>query len=201
MRQVAAFLKGEGRAWVKRNADKLTGENDPVMEQLHFNSIMPKRVLEVGCANGWRLQNLYNEFGCDVWGVDPGIGWLTYRAIILGAAHDLHQLKKDSFDLVIYGWCLYLCDPEDYFQIAAEGDRVLEDGGFLVIHDFYSSIPYKNRYKHKDGLFSHKMDFSKLWLSHPAYSLYSQAYYGAGDDTTTVVILKKNMKNAFPVNK
>lgn len=195
MRQADIFMGGEGAAWLKRNINKLSDGADPVCHALVNYKIRPERVVEIGCANGWRLEIL-KERGWSVAGVEPGLP-VEYDGYILRGTADDIPFKTLTFDLVIYGWCLYLCDPEDYFKIVAEGDRVLDDGGHILIYDFYTQHPHKNKYKHKEGLFSYKMDFSKLWLGHPAYCVVGRTIMGDGDSCTAVTILKKNMKGAF----
>lgn len=196
MRQAQEFLDGEGAAWLKRNKAKLKAtKNDPVIDAIEKYGIKPKRVLEIGCADGWRLKRMEKIWGCYIRGVDPGC--IKDTDVISRNVASKLPLINSTADVVIYGWCLYLCDPEDYFHIVAEGDRVLQDGGFLIIYDFYSIIPYKVPYKHKKGLFSHHYDFAQLWLGHSAYTIYGTTV----QDTTSVVILKKNLKNAFSVEK
>lgn len=192
MSQKNTFFAGEGEAWLERNKNKLTGENDPVLDAIEKYKLDPAVVLEIGCANGWRLDLLREKYDCVTWGVDPGASGEQHN--ILRRTADKTGMSIECFDVVIYGWCLYLCDPEDYLKIAAEGDRVLTDGGFLIVYDFATPAPYKTKYKHKEGLFSYHYDFSKLWLAHPAYSLYARILQGE----TSVTILKKNLEKAFP---
>lgn len=194
MKQSIAFLEGEGAAWLKRNQGKFNPAKDPVLQAIEKYKIEPKRVLEVGCADGARLKVL-EKSGCWIRGVDPGCDKNDYRISQATASH--LPLIDGCMDTVIYGWCLYLCDPEDYFKIAREGDRVLASGGYLIVYDFHADYPYKTPYKHKNGLFSYHYDFSKLWLSHPAYSLYGREIHSE----TSVTILHKDTKNAFPVEK
>lgn len=200
MSQRDIFVAAEGEAWLKRNESKLTGENDPVIAAIDTYKIKPEKILEVGCANGWRLKLLEKKFKtARCLGIDPGIGDRTIRGrlfVEFGTAEYI-DCADASVDLLIYGWCLYLTDPEDYFKIAMEGDRVLQDGGFIIVYDFHADHPYKTPYKHKEGLFSHHYDFAKLWLSHPAYSLYGRTIQGE----TSVTILQKNLETAFPVKK
>ena len=74
------------------------------------------------------------------------------------------------FDIIVYGFCLYLCDRNDLFKIASEGNRVLRKNGFIIIYDFYSESYSQNAYHHLNGIFSYKMDYSKLFCWHPAYT-------------------------------
>ena len=194
--QPTAFLKGEGKAWLDRNIDKLnkmTEKDDPVIQAMIGCKLKPKSVLEVGCANGWRLNILRTIMGCEIYGLEPGLTTSFDGYIFQGVANEIPFFAR-TFDLIIYGWCLYLCDPEDYFKIAAEGDRVLQDGGHLIIHDFNDYPIFKTKYKHKEGLWSYHYDFSKLWLSHPAYHVVGRTM----QKDTSVTILKKNL-DCFPV--
>ncbi len=199
MRQADVFRQSEGRMWLERNKDKLPVKSDPVTEAISDLGLKPRNILEVGCANGWRLLELHNRLGSHCEGVDPSIGKFqkieTSTFIRPGTAEAL-PFERDSFDLIIYGWCLYLCDPIDYFKIAAEGDRTLRDGGQLIIHDFYDGLPYKVPYRHKEGLFSHHFDFTKLWTGSPAYLVRDMR---KPTTETCVAVLQKNLKDAFEV--
>ena len=197
MRQAKSFYHGEGTAWLERNQDNLTGENDPVMESLKLAGIEPNSALEIGCSNGWRLRLLEKKYKCMTTGVEPTP--LLTGNILRGTADDL-PINQLTFDLVIYGWCLYLCDREDLFRIAAEGDRVLQEEGYLLIHDFHPDFAHKRKYKHKEGLFSFKMDHAQLWLANPTYSLYRRYMNGSGDDQTSVTILRKNSSRGWPLH-
>lgn len=198
--QSKTFLDGEGKNWLARNEHKLPIKNDPVLITLDVAKIKPQTVLEIGCSNGWRLDAIRKKFGnpTRAIGIDPfpqGFGAL------LGTADDLSRFVNDKFDLVIYGFCLYLCDREDLFKIAAEGDRVLKDNGYMVIYDFDPGRPHSREYSHKPGINSYKMDYSKLWLANPAYSVATRQMFGDGEDVTSVVVLKKNLGAAWPLKK
>ncbi len=193
MRQARIFYHEEGSAWLERNKDKLTGEDDPVMEAIIQSKIKPRSVLEIGCSNGWRLKLLEKKFKCMTTGVEPAP--MTTGNIMRGLAHEL-PINQLTFDLVIYGWSLYLCDREDLFRIAAEGDRVLQEDGYLLVYDFHSETPFKRKYKHKDGVFSYHMDHAKIWLANPTYSLYRRYMH----DETSVTILRKNTEKAWPLH-
>lgn len=195
MRQSDAFLRGEGAAWLQRNLGRYDDSTDPVLGAIQKYKLKASKVLEVGCADGARLHVMERMWGSDTRGVDPGARMVGPTRIVRGTADDLSVINDVGVDIVIYGWCLYLCDPSDYFGIASEGDRVLKDGGHIVVYDFCTETPYKVPYKHKEGLFSHHHDFSKLWLGHPAYSVVGRTV----QDETCVTILRKNLKNAFPV--
>lgn len=197
MKQSEAFLKGEAEQWFIRNREKLSPDGDPVIAAIEGSGIKPERLLEVGCSNGWRVKAMANRWDCKAYGIDPFFRqeiWNCRR----GTADNLSQFGPESFDLLIYGWCLYLCDREDLFKIATEGDRVLKHGGHLVVYDFHSYVPHKRKYKHLDGLFSYKMDHASLWLGNPGYLMKTRQIFGNGDESTSISILCKDIEKGWP---
>jgi ubiquinone/menaquinone biosynthesis C-methylase UbiE len=216
--QKKVFLDGEADAWYRRNsvsiADRDRHVSDPIMTEFERFGIRARNVLEIGCSNGWRLNALKNTWtNCNAYGIDPSSEAVSnskndYPGINcqVGTA-DALPYADSTFDLVIFGFCLYLVDRNDLFRIAAEADRVLCDGGILTILDFYSEIPYKNRYTHKENMLSFKMDYSRMFTWNPAYRLYSNRVmdhngsgFGDPDNNISVTILKKDIKNSFPFN-
>ena len=189
-KQFNAFIGGEADAWLQRNKTKIEIKNDPVLHSMETLCLHPSSVLEVGCADGWRLKEIKKRYKSRIAGIDP---CHTNNAphIHLGGAHDLDYFGNECFDLVIYGFCLYLCDRDDLFNIAREGDRVLAKGGHLVIYDFHARRTSKVPYKHKEGLFSYHMDYSKLWKWNPAYQEISRMSYNTDGSLTEVTVLQK----------
>lgn len=199
MRQADVFLNSEGDAWLERNRDKL-GQHDPVMAVLESLPFRPKRALEIGCSDGWRLEKLRTAYGCDVFGAEPG-----RQAGIEAAARRVPVVQCTAatlavpgpFDLVIYGFCLYLADPSEWLRIAAEGDAVLVAGGHIVIHDFAAiGRPVARPYAHRDGIFSYHFDFAGLWLGSPLYHVVARQMIG---DDEMVTVLKKSSTATIPV--
>ena len=205
------FLSGEGDEWYERNKWNIPAatQNDPVLMALEHCVIRPIRVLEIGCADGWRLAEIERRYGCTGYGIDP-----SEKAIRAGnASHPKLHLSVgtadalpdiEPVDLIIFGFCLYLCDPQDLFKIAMESDRLLKDQGHIVVLDFHPPIGhYRNPYSHKEGIFSYKMDYSKLFSWHPAYCLIHQQLFHHQDnqpmhfepnDMISVQILRKEYK-------
>ena len=182
MKQKDIFLQSEGDAWLERNTcvPVSAAVPDPLLAEIVNLRPQPRQgtqVLEIGCADAARLQRLAEMYGCTCQGVEP-----SARAVAMARARgiDVHQGTADqlpyadqSFEIVIFGFCLYLCDREDLFRIASEADRVLRSPGWLLIHDFYSPVPAQRDYHHHSGLYSYKMDYRKLFTWHPAYVTYS----------------------------
>src|SRR5882672_10678452 len=171
------FLESEGNAWLERNRDKL-GQSDPVSKIIEDARLpAPTSILEVGCANGWRLANLRDKYDCEVTGVEPSLRACIEAAelkvpVIHGTASML-PFAPEKFDLIIFGFCLYLTDWSDWFRIAAEADTVLRPDGHIIIHDFSirpDGEAHVRQYGHREGILSYHVDFPSLWLAHPLYS-------------------------------
>lgn len=189
---------GEAEAWLKRNETVLPPRKDPVGTVISLHSIIPDNVLEIGCSNGWRLDELSEKYGCNVFGIDPKESKLPW--ITTGTAEKL-PYKDGTFDLVIYGFCLYLVDRDDLFKVVMEGDRVLADGGHLIIHDFSPEYPHKRPYEHCEGVYSYKMNYENLWLANPSYRMiYSTRHGSDNDDYESVCMLKKDVGGGWPIN-
>jgi len=112
-------------------------------QRYNHYKLYPKSVLEIGCSNGYRLQKLHKTYSCSCYEIDPSDnaikdGQKQYPTLNLykGDATKLPFTDK-KFDMVIFGFCLYLCDREDLFKIAYEADRVLKKNGHIVIYDFF----------------------------------------------------------------
>lgn len=197
MKQSDIFLQSEAEEWLARNLKKLPVDNDPVMEAIESARITPNLVLEIGCSNGWRVNAMQKKWGCMAYGVDPLFKTKHWNCR-QGTADKIDH-SDGAFDLVIYGWCLYLCDREDLFKIVAEGDRILREDGYIVIHDFHTANPHKRKYKHYEGLFSFKMDHAALWLANPTYKLVKRELFNSGDEQTSITIIRKDLDRGWPL--
>ena len=90
-----------------------------------------------------------------------------------------------SFDIVLFGFCLYLCDRDDIFRIACEADSVLRAPGWLGILDFHSTKPSSRGYAHMLGIYSHKMDYRRLFDWNPQYTCMSHQLMHHLDNSVT----------------
>lgn len=172
------FLAGEGDAWFSRNEAALRDRDwsrDPVVHKVAaLGAGRGSRILEIGCGDGSRLEWLRSQ-GHEVMGLDPSaraVARARERGVeaVQGTA-DALEFAESSFDFVIYGFCLYLCDDADLFRIAQQGDRVLRTPGWLLILDFDSTSPLYRPYHHAPGLMSRKMNYQSMFAWHPGYSL------------------------------
>jgi ubiquinone/menaquinone biosynthesis C-methylase UbiE len=215
MKQKEVFLESEGDAWFRRNVAPANAQMTPQADSLLREILeLPTRhgeqgakVLEIGCGDGARLSWLKEHRGFDCYGIDPSAAAVDAAkargiAACRGTAERL-PFEDAAFEIVIFGFCLYLCDREDLFRIASEADRVLRNPGWLLIFDFYSDATMKREYHHRRGLFSYKMDYRTLFTWHPAYTSYSHKLRhhsepGYTDDPTEWVatsVLRKHLES------
>ena len=180
--QRQVFLDGEGDAWFHRNLLQSSEEFELWRAREPLGGLLADlplavgegvSVLEVGCGQGLRLEHLRNEKGWHVAGLDPSEAAVKAARALGLEAHvataDVLPVASQSVDLLIYGFCLYLCDRSDLFQIAAEAHRVLKSSSWLAIVDFWSPYPLCNPYHHKSGIYSHKADLPAMFSWHPSY--------------------------------
>jgi len=181
MKQKEIFLQSEGDAWFTRNQQGVAGRKLPdddallreIIDFLPVNTGGVK-VLEVGCGEGTRLAWLKNNLNAHCYGIEPSaqaVAAACAKGInVQQGTADILPFDSQSFDIVIFGFCLYLCDREDLFRIASEADRVLRTPGWLMIMDFYSQVPRAITYQHRPGVQSYKMDYCSLFTWHPDYA-------------------------------
>lgn len=171
------FLKKGGDDYFYRNKDKIIDFKNELLTKTILENLNNKiaNVLEVGCGDASRLfylSKIYKKI--NFFGVDPSSAALKNKKIFLKkATADKLPYKKNFFDIIIYGFCLYLTDNQDLIKIIFEADRVLKKNGIIIILDFYSKKIKYNKFSHKKGHFVRKMDYSKLFSWCPNYKILS----------------------------
>ena len=196
-----AFLNGEGDQYFIRNKNKNKNGNFVDSVENYSDPLIPfildlplKRdpkvnVLEVGCGEALRLKKLKKNTGWTVHGVDP-----SEKAVKFANESGLNckvstadklPYENNKFDLLIFGFCLYLCDREDLFKIAAEADRVLKNQSWLAIFDFWLPSHNENNYRHLKGIKSYKMDLPKMFNWHPSYIVFDHSLRHLNNDKHT----------------
>ncbi len=186
IQQKDIFLSSEADAWFERNRaaiKKRDFSHDLVVQAVTDIAKLPQyylvnlKILEVGCGEASRLQYLVSNLNVDVFGIEPSAKAVEQACNCgvkaqRGTADHL-PFEDASFDIVIFGFCLYLCDRQDLFRIASEADRILKPDAWVVINDFFAPTPVKREYHHKPGIYSYKMDYRTLFDWHPSYTCYS----------------------------
>ena len=216
--QKKIFLDSEGDAWFERNYKTLEDREYNPAEPIIASIIKCQKLkqaqtpnnadmlLEVGCGDGGRLRWIEKNLGIKCHGLEPSSKAVAAAqkkevSAICGTAEIL-PYKNETFDYLVFGFCLYLCDPSDLFQIVKEADRVLKSCGWIVIHDFFSKTPIEKPYRHRAGIISYKMDFRRLFECHPSYTCFSHEVQHhekseftdeAGEWVATSVLRKKRL--------
>lgn len=206
------FLREQGDAWFRRNQAGDTSQLDDFDRVIASSVGAPSSVLEIGCADGRRLSRLSSHLGhpeMEV-GIDPSSEAIAdarnrHPSIRFEVGTADRLPINDTFELVILGFCLYLCDRPLLPRIVAETDRVLSDGGTLAIIDFDPPSPRRRRFRHHEGLWSYKMDYSQLFTAFPQYVLStksSMSHHGPAftpDETERVAVwvLNKSVSGGY----
>ena len=182
--QKEAFLSYEADSWFERNKAVLLNysvEKDRVVSLIKKYNLNPEAILEIGCSGGYRLNGLKSIYPkVVVHGIEPSakaieFGRKSYPDVnyIHGTADNLCGIEDSSLDIVIVGFVFYVIDRNIIFKVAAEIDRVLKNGGILIIVDFFSETSLKNVYEHiKDfSAYSFKQNYDEIFTSSKLYYL------------------------------
>lgn len=218
--QKNSFLGYEANAWFDRNKvviDSYNLDRDRVITLIKEYNLDPKKVLEIGCSAGYRLNAINSIFkDCVTYGVEPSDKAIEYGKdnypnvnFIHGTADDLMVFDKESIDIVIVGFVFYVIDRSILLKVIAEIDRVLRNGGILIIVDFFSESSLKNVYHHiKDfKAFSFKQNYDEVFTSSKLYYLldrstwnHSEKVLDATDnyyDKYSISLLKKDINASY----
>ena len=186
MIQDEVFAGGEGDRWFVRNKPALEDDHrltiDPVLKALEQLATVPKDVLEIGASNGYRLQELHNRCQCRVTAVEPSEeaikdGRTRHPDVrfFCGTAARLPLANDMQFDCVIVNFVLHWIDRSQLLRSVAEIDRVLCDGGVLVIGDFFPLRPQRVAYHHLPDrdMWTYKQNYADVFLGTSLYELVS----------------------------
>ena len=154
LNQTEIFADFEGDRWFGRNQKALKDfdpDNDSPLRIMALYGVEPRAVLEIGAANGVRLAEIARRHGSRTTAVElskdairDGQAKFPMVDFICGPAHAIPLAA--TFDLVIVNFVLHWIDRGLLFRTIAEIDRLLADGGFLIIGDFspanFLQVPY-----------------------------------------------------------
>ncbi len=172
--QSESFLNGEGDAWYERNRtaiDEVLHEAQDVnfiLQTLKGSAFIIQDILEVGSSSARKLNALSLGFKARGAGIEPSSLAIKEASkrypqleLHVGLASKL-PFEANSFDLVFFGFCLYLV-PQDEIDLAiSESLRVLRQKGFIAITDFDPGVEMSVPYKHLNGLLSYKRNYTEL---------------------------------------
>lgn len=212
--QAKVFLEGEGDGWFERNKATINDKShnfeslETIKRVLQSFENNVNNILEIGCGNGAQLNEICDFFSANGAGIDPSSAAVKdgnerhkHLSLSVATASNLPYNSND-FDLVYFGFCLYLVDRPDVFKVVAEADRVLKNGGFLAILDFDPKQRHKRPYHHKPGLFSYKNSYSDFFTAGGHYYLVAKESFSHGasnfatdsDERVSISILYKELE-------
>ena len=193
------YLQMEGDAYFERNleAQKVNGAtkgvrlfDDFVMCQVDGGGYVTKdkKVLEVGCCYGYNLAYLESRYDFKCYGIEPSKKAVSYgnqifkdKIIIKQGTADELTFEDNFFDVVIVGTCLCQVDRILLANTLTEIDRVLRNGGFLVINDFDTPFPCRRDNRHNTATPVFKDNYGEMFLHRPYnYSLVEKRTYDFG---------------------
>ena len=210
------FFAFEGDNWFKRNKESLDRfdlEQDLPLKLINLYDLRPRNVLEVGAANGYRLAAISKRCGARAVGIESSLkaildGKSRFGEVefIRGTADSIPL--QERFDLIIINFVFCWIDRINLLRSIAEIDRLLADGGFLVIGDFYPSNFAKVRYHHlpEHEVYTYKQNYAATFVASALYHLVglftgghtSKALSGdvSEDDRTGAWLLRKMLRGA-----
>ena len=175
------FVASEGDKWFERNRkalEQFDTELDPVLRLMELYGLRPAQALEVGAANGCRLAAVADRYNSRVIAVEPsweaikdGRARFSNVSFVRGAAYSIPL--KETFDLIIVNFVFHWIDRTNLFPSISEIDRLLGDGGLLVLGDFLPFNAAKVSYHHlKDKtVFTYKQDYAEIFLASGLYDM------------------------------
>ena len=211
----SVFELNESDNWFIRNKDIIISRKSD--EDSCYNSIkiLPglekvKSVLELGSANGYRLNflkkilpNCTKYVGVDLSHAATEDGKSRYGLDMrVNSISDFKTCEK--FDMVIVNFVLHWVDRANIFNAIANIDGCMSDNNdsILVLGDFLPDFPYKKLYHHRKDckIYTYKCDYKNVFLSLNTYKLVSENVYNCDDkmqygnntNSCSVSILRKN---------
>ena len=185
--QTSLFESNEGNAWFRRNQlglqqSGISFEVKTIKDVLGTVRADINSILEIGCGDGRKVESMAAFFQADGTGIDPSTeavaagserlrdSGCTTVTLSVGTADNL-PFATGQFDLVHFGFSLYVVSRERLYASLAQADRVLRAGGFLTIFDFDPSVMHRRSYAHQPGIFSYKARYDEWFVGTGHYHL------------------------------
>ncbi len=219
MKKILTNLKKkEAEEYFKRNKkyyDQISF-NDEIINLIKNNNIKANKILEIGCANGYKL-NQYakllkskKSYGIDISKKAIFDGRKKHKNLKLLNISSLEMDKiKINFDLIICGFFLYKLDRELIFK---QFDLICEkliNNGFLVILDFDPLFRHTNKDFNTKNSLSYKMNYDNFLVESGLFEVIYKFKYKVStndkkkfkSDKVSLTLLKKvNFQESYPEN-
>lgn len=182
MIQDKIFELSEADNWFLRNKETIINrkiENDLISDLIDKISDKQniKSVIELGSSNGYRLNFLKNILlncnklvGVDASKAAVNDGISRYGLKMLHSPLDMFEFDEKS-DLVIVNFVYHWIDRKNIFKVISNTDKLVNDGGYLIIGDFLPDFPQKKKYHHlpNESVYTYKIDYSNIFQSLNTY--------------------------------
>lgn len=207
----------ESDAYFERNKDNLPQKADDraLAYFRRFGLKRTERVLDIGCFTGFHLDWIREEFGCECHGIEPSRKAIEYGtkkypqlSLKVGFAHQLEGYDDQAFDVVMIRGTFCLVGRELLLATVAQIDRVLKDGGRLIIEDFDPHSVQRTQWRHLPGkeVYCYKQPYWEIFTATRVYSL-TYAEEGLLDpqegpaprNLFKYVVLTKELFGAYPI--
>jgi len=143
------------------------------------------KVLEVGCGSGKNLRYLYKNYNSECYGIEPNKDLVNKLNrdhqkngfnIQFSSGFSNNLVFADNFfDLVICWSVLHWVDRNQFLQTLGEIFRVTNK--YILLTDFCPYYPYKTLYKHKDGIYTYKIDYADIFEKTGVLKKLDELYY------------------------
>ena len=216
MKNINSIRKKEADKYFLRNKDSLSVKDEKIFNLIKINSIKANNILEIGCANGNKL-NQYSKLckSKKSYGVD-----LSKKAILDGKRRykDLKLLNissieidkiKVNFDFIICGFFLYHLDRELIFKQFDLIHDKLSKNGLLLIWDFDPLFKHSNKDFNTKKLNTFKMSYDNFLIESGLFEIaYKHKYLTSSRDkkkfksnSVSLTLFKKiEFKKEYPEN-
>ena len=180
MKNIKILKNKKADKYFLRNVDFYNGDSldERIINLLKSNNIKADKILEIGCANGFKLNQYSKLLKTKInYGVD-----LSKKAILSGKKKyknlDLFNISsleidkiKPNFDLIICGFFLYHLDREFIFHQFDLIYKKLNKNGLLLINDFDPLFKHSNKDFNTKDLISYKMSYDIFLLESGLFEL------------------------------
>ena len=186
MKNIQKVKTKEADEWFSRNYKSLKNDklNLKIVNLIKNNNISSKSILEIGCANGVKLNQYSNILKTKInYGVD-----LSKKAILDGrkkyknlnllniSSLEIHKIKT-NFDLIICGFFLYHLDRELIFNQFDLIYNKLNKNGLLLINDFDPLFKHSNKDTNTKNLISYKMSYDNFLVESGLFEMIYKLKY------------------------
>ena len=215
MKNLNLLKSKEANEYFKRNCetqDSILYYN--IINLLKISKIKPKNILEIGCANGSKL-NIYQKqlkpsvsYGIDLSDKAINHGIKKYKKLKLLHLSSLNINKiKIKFDLIICGYFLDQLDRNEIFKQFDLIYKKLNKNGYLIIYYFDPLFRHTNNNIHHNNLLTFKMKYENFLEESGLFKIVyknqlrikSNKKYKSND--VSIVLFKKiDFKESYPEN-